>query len=65
MFDDPSLWSVLTLARLTLFVVAVLALAAWAKRQPDQQSALIERLTANSKKSPETSCGASQSRETQ
>jgi hypothetical protein len=36
---------VLTIARLALLVAGVVALAVWATRQPDGESALLKRLT--------------------
>ena len=49
MIDDLSLWTVLTLAPTLLLVAGVCALAAWAARQCDSQSELIERLTGETK----------------
>jgi len=43
MLDDLS--TVLTIARLALLIAGVCALAVWATRQPDQESALLKRLT--------------------
>ncbi len=40
-----ALSAALTIARLGLLVVGVVALAVWAARQPDAQSALLKRLT--------------------
>lgn len=45
MFDDA-----LTIARLALLVLGACAVAVWAVRQPDQQSALLKRLTSKRSK---------------
>jgi len=48
MINDLS-WTMLTLAPSCLLVVGACALAAWAARQRDAQSELVERLTGGSK----------------
>jgi hypothetical protein len=45
MFEDLSFWSVLTVARSVLLLVGICAVAAWAARQPDQETAFLKRLT--------------------
>ena len=46
--------SVLTVIRFALLFAGVVALAVWAARQPDQETALIERLTQRRGKSADT-----------
>jgi hypothetical protein len=48
MLDDLS--SILTIVRLALFIVGIGALTLWATRQPDQDSALIKKLTERNSK---------------
>lgn len=45
MLEDFSFWSVLTIARSVLLLAGIIAVAAWAARQPDQETALLKRLT--------------------
>jgi len=43
--------SVLTVIRFALLFAGVVALAVWAARQPDQETALVKRLTQRRRKS--------------
>lgn len=48
MLDDLS--SALTIVRLALLLVGVAAVAVWAARQPDPESALLKKLTERNSK---------------
>lgn len=44
MIEHFSFWSVLTVARSVLLIAGICALAVWAVRQPDKETALLKRL---------------------
>jgi len=45
MLEDFSLWSLLTVVRSGLLIAGICAVAVWAARQPDEETALLKRLT--------------------
>ncbi len=58
MIEELSIWSAVTVVRLALFTIAVVAIAIWATRQPDQQSTLIEKLTGTKNDNANDDCVA-------
>lgn len=63
MFEDFSIWSAVTVLRLVLLAIAVVAIAIWATRQPDQHSMLIGKLTKPKNGSADDDCVARRFRE--
>ncbi|MEQ1715358.1 MAG: hypothetical protein ABL907_05145 [Hyphomicrobium sp.] len=45
LFNDPSLWSILSLGWTVMYVAVVWSVVFWALGQPDQQSELVKNLT--------------------
>jgi len=58
MIEELSIWSAVTVVRLALFAFAVVAIAIWATRQPDQHSMLIGKLTGKKNANADDDCPA-------